>query len=371
MIRHAEVDGPRPVQPHEHTEAIALCNRVLRPNGPPTIAEEYPQVFARANAGNMWVITLEGRVVSHVATYASTLELAGGAQLRLGGISSVATEPSARHRGYASRLMEACCRQLDAQGCHFAVLWTEIHAFYERLGFTSLGAELLYRLTPADVRDVTTDADIEASRPAEADTLARLRAAVRPYTHRSPEEWAALRRIPKMQVWVARREGRPAAYLAVGKGEDFRNCCHEWAGDARDVLGLIAHAATRSRRREVILLAPDDAAPLNELLQRRNTPHIRTDLGMFRCLNPVATLDALRPTVEPLVGMPLALEPVDGQWRLHVGEAHVGPFTTEMFSALVLGPRKAMDIFLGPEDVCAALERGFPVPMFIWGLDSV
>ncbi len=371
MIRHAVVDGPRAVRPAEFAETLALCNRVLRPNGPPTIAEEYPLVLASANAAQLWIMTLDDRVVSHAGTYASAMTLDDRVTLRLGGVSSVATEPNARHRGYASRLVEACCADLQRRGCHFAVLWTEVHAFYQRLGFALLGAELLYRLSSHSLRSGGAGAETAAYTPADLDEVATLRAAVRPYTHRSRAEWQALLGIPKMQVWVARRGGRCVAYIVVGKGEDFRNCCHEWAGDADDVIRLLEHAAVQSRRREVILLTPDDAGPLNTTLQERGAPHIRTDLGMFRCLDPVGTLDAVRPMVEPRLGCSVGLEPAGEGWLLHVGETTVGPITTGDFSALLLGPRRATELLDAPPAVCAQLERGLPLPLFIWGLDSV
>lgn len=371
MIRHRTVEGPRPVRPGEAEQAVALCNRVLRPNGPPTIAEEYPRVFMPENAAHQWVITQDDRIISHAATYASTIELAGGATLRLGGLSSVATDPSARRRGYASQLVEACCQDLRAQGCHLAVLWTEVHAFYERLGFASLGSELLYRVPQSNLRRPMSDAELGPYTAADVEPMMALRAAVRPYTRRSETEWAAYLRIPKMQAWVARRGGRCVAYLIVGKGEDFRNCCHEWAGKADALISLLDYAAMQSPRRELILLAPEDSHPLNRALQQLGVPCIRTDLGMLRCLDPVATFEAVRPVLEPRIRASIALEPAGSSWRLRVGDATAGPMSTGEFSALLLGPRKAGDVLAAPPEVCAQLERALPLSLFIWGLDSV
>lgn len=371
MIRHTEKAGPAPVGATDFAETIALCNRVLRPQGPPTIADEYPHVLAPANADHMWIIKSRGRIVSHAATYASTMDVADGLTLRMGGVSSVATDPAFRHRGYASDLVRACCADLQAQGCHFAVLWTEVKAFYEKLGFRSLGSELLYRLTPADLRDVRGNAEIRAACAEDVDALRALRDAQRPVVRRTPAEWEAFLRIPKTQVWVSRRAGSPPAYLAVGKGEDFRNCAHEWAGPARDVVSLLAHATRRSLRRELILLAPDDAGPVNAELQERGTPHIRTDLGMFRCLDVAATAEAIGPWLEARIGARLAVEPEADRWRLRLGDATVGPVSRETFSELLLGPRRARTLLRVSPEVGHTLERALPLPLFIWGFDSV
>lgn len=371
MIRHEELEGPLPVSDADFTETIRLCNRVLRPQGPSSMAEEYPRVLSRENAAHMWVLRARGRIVSHAATYALTAHLDGDLRLQLGGISSVGTDPAFRHRGYASRLVDACVDDLRAQGCHFAVLWTEVKAFYERLGFASSGSELLYRLTPADLRGVKKRGEIAVFADDDLADVMALRTAEAPHVIRSRAEWLAYLRIPKSQVWVARRGGLCTAYVAVGKGEDFRNCAHEWAGDPDDLLALLAHATQRSIRRELILLAPDSASPLNAALQARGVPHILTELGMFRCLDPAATFAVVGPWLADRVGYPVQLSPSGQQWRLAIGETTVDPLSTDTLTALLLGPKRAHELLPAPAAVCRRLERALPLPLFLWGFDSV
>jgi len=91
--------------------------------------------------GTHLIATGSGEFLAHVAFY----ERAGalqGSPVRLACIEDVATDPTARGRGLATRLLKLAADRAGKQGLELGILWTMQPAFYERLGWRTWQGEL-------------------------------------------------------------------------------------------------------------------------------------------------------------------------------------------------------------------------------------
>ena len=83
--------------------------------------------------GGWHAIVTEAHVLSHVAVVARRIEV-GRRELNAGYVEAVATAPSARRHGHASRAMRAAMVVLRRE-FEVGALSTNVHRFYERLGW--------------------------------------------------------------------------------------------------------------------------------------------------------------------------------------------------------------------------------------------
>ena len=99
-----------------------------------SLAWRYPDLLREQNLANVHVRRHAGRIVSCCAvrrfTWTSDRERWTGAMIGL-----VYTAPQARGRGHAAHVLEDAVDALAAAGCDFAVLWSGLDGYYERLGW--------------------------------------------------------------------------------------------------------------------------------------------------------------------------------------------------------------------------------------------
>lgn len=79
----------------------------------------------------------DGRIVSAVQVVERRVYI-GSAELVMGGIGNVATDPDYRGRGLNTQLLKDIIRVMKREGMDFSVLFTGIHDFYARLGWRSV-----------------------------------------------------------------------------------------------------------------------------------------------------------------------------------------------------------------------------------------
>jgi N-acetylglutamate synthase-like GNAT family acetyltransferase len=364
-------DGPRAVKPEEYASAISLINRCLRPNGPPSILKEYPLVLGKENLTNMRVIVHEDRVVSHAAVYFQTLR-SGKLALQVGGIGSVATHPEFRGKGLASAVVEDCIRIMTEAGCHLAVLWTQRHSFYRRFGFESAGSEYLFQLNIENVRPA-------GRRPPEfipysLDYLPEIiniheRELLR--TERSRREYEVYFSLPKTKTLLAVREGNVTAYAVMGKGEDFPNCVHEWGGDSDDVLWVTRKMTSSTRDHEIIFLAPSEENEMTKLLQSASARRVFEYLAMMKVVN-AAELSSVISHHFFDKDLKFKIVPHKNEVSIELGNECARLANERMLVRLLFGPDRPAELLKEASSATSrALKNVFPIPLFIWGLDSV
>ena len=209
---------------------------------------DFPLVFAPDNYSNSRVIVEDGRIVSHAALWPRELFVAGE-RWKAAVIVSVATEPEYRRRGLAAALMQSLQSTLDANGFDFAILWTSVPDFYRKLGWelvtppgtiATIDSEIIDPPAGNIANDEFSVAAFDPVRHLGDVSAIHQQENVR-FT-RSGDQAKKLLTLPKIQVWVATRDGKVVAYLVHGQACNKRGLI-EYGGSAEGVSYLVRHVS--------------------------------------------------------------------------------------------------------------------------------
>jgi len=169
-------------------------------------------------------------------------------------------------------------------------------------------------------------------------------------------------------------EGAALAYAARGRGDDFPDVVHDWAGDSgalldcllalardRDAIGLLSSADLQPRN------APDGLVAALRIAGAHTQPR---PLAQVRLLDARAVWESATRGVEALSRVVIR----DRGDRIELA-ARAGAFELShaSFTRLVLGcgdePIAIPELFdRGERD---ALEARLPLPLYVWGFDSI
>jgi N-acetylglutamate synthase-like GNAT family acetyltransferase len=366
----AHFEGPRAPAPSERRSALKLLNSVLRPDGPSDILREYPLVLSEKNSDNMRVIVKRKEVVSHAAIYFSHL-CSGELTFRVGGIGSVATHPAYRGRGFAGAILRDCMRIMQENACQLSVLWTQRMDFYRTLGYEMAGSEFLFRAKASDFARIPCSCEIVpfSSRYLPAIEEIHEREGLR--TLRTLEEYEAYFTLPKATTLLATKNGTVTAYAVMGKGEDFRFCIHEWGGDTDDLLCLVREFAASSSIGEVLVLTPAARSEFTRRLEQLQLPKTFEYLAMMRVIDIQGLSALLQDHVSQKIGKQFGISDCDSGVRIRIGPEEA-LIQAQYLVRVLFGPDSASSILPSlTQDTRRILEKAFPIPLFIWGLDSV
>ncbi len=364
VFARPEAPQPRAPGPSELPALLGWLDTALRRGERGRLAREHPTVLDPMDPQAHRAVFQDARPVAHAACRLIEVRV-GDVATRLGMISLVYTDPAVRGLGHGSACVEACVAELHRRGAELAVLWSDQPTFYARLGFHPAGTQRLHLLDRRSVLASEPDpAGLEMASPRSDDwpILEALYAGRRVHAVRAPGDLERLARAPDCSLLVARRRGRPEAYAACGRGDDFRDVVHEWAGEPEAVLALLRHFVRR-RSRIAWMTGPTLEAP--EARIRAAGVVTRTDpFGLVRLLDPGLLWQRLA-----------ADDPGRRGTRL---EARGAGFRFEGPAGSVeLDGRSAVELLLGPpasgscpRDAGPGASFGRPWPLFVWGFDS-
>jgi len=355
--------APRAPSAEEKPRVLAWLDAGLR-RGEGTLAAEYPLALGPDAAAEQRVVFDGGAPAAHALLVRAEV-LARGRALRVGLIGSVYSDPARRGRGHAQACVRACLEAARAQGLALALLWSDLPDFYAKLGFVPAGRDVLLDVDAALLARAGAPAacDVGLPRPEEWAVLEALHAKKPVHVHRPAGALARFAAAPGTALAVARRGGRPVAYAALGRGDDFAGVVHEWAGDADGVLACLARfvAACGPVR---LLAGPEPEPPLPRLVGAGARVE-RRPLGLVHLLDARELWSAIAP--RPL--------PVRFASRGERVELSAGGATLLLPAAAALelcfgaGPSvlgEAVDDFAR-----SALAAALPWPLYVWGFDSV
>ena len=362
-------EGPRGTRPDEVDAMLATVNRIhrLEKGRPPSVAQDFPPIYAPENLDNVLIIKDGPTVVSSVGIWVNEVDL-GAARLRVGGINCLATLPEYRRHGLGARIMEAAHERMRALGCHVGLLGTLIVNWYRRLGWEHAGVSRSYRFDRGNIGllpPVAQGLEIRQRGPEAAEAALSLRKADRLGGVRSAavfRSWLSARGNPPLVF--AERGGTPIAYI-LPRGRTII----EWAGPGETVAALTRRwyeqtddptASTSAReggqpvlQDQLTFVAPGGGHAVLELLDRLRIPYSIGYAGMLYLLRPGEILAAF------------------GLADVRVREVGEG-FALERNRERVLLTRcLATKHFFGPERVCDFAEDIIPLPFWQWPLEHV
>lgn len=215
-------------------EALAFFEGHLRANSPCRLVDEYPLIFRPEHLDRILVKRMNGEIVAGLGMLPRQIEIEGGVIAKALFVGSVVTDPRARLQGYQRELFHAIEEVAEREDVDLLMLWSSQIDFYHKLGFFLGGLQATWSNHMGQVRLGAKSPQPAKMAPENFELSAKHFRAFesRPMcVKRTFDEFRLLSRIPQMRIAVTEN-----AYAILGKGEDFRNVIHEWAGPASEVL---------------------------------------------------------------------------------------------------------------------------------------
>ncbi|MGA0162844.1 MAG: GNAT family N-acetyltransferase [Bdellovibrionota bacterium] len=201
-------------------------------------------------------------------------------------VGSVVTHPGFRQQGHQKDLFHVLSNACFQADLDFIVLWSNQLDFYHKLGFFLGGVQVSWsnQIPIKIAKDEIQVQFSDAANLAWRSDFFKFFEQKRMRSKRTEEEMSKLFRIPRMKVFYT-----DEAYALVGKGEDFQDICHEWAGSSEHVLACLQAAWREQPDLRIlspgVLHSPDELAVVEAL--EKNAFESRLEyLGLLRILSP-------------------------------------------------------------------------------------
>ena len=242
------------------------------------IFEFAPLLYNEANVVNLRVVRDGRKIVGHAGICVRPIRWRGQL-LQAGLIGGVCAREELRGQGIGTLVMQDVAEHMAELGLDFGVLWTGSQAFYERLGWRTMGGISMMRVEEAPGQaECCCELMLLAESPFRPEDCHRLHAeAARSEVVRTPEETQVLMNAAGRVTWLALEGGRLSGYATL-TGDTIR----EIEGDAEVCITLIEHAACEGARRCVFALNDPRIAAVEEALP---VDLVRSPLGMFLIVN--------------------------------------------------------------------------------------
>lgn len=359
-------------------EVIRFLDANLRPGQPWSIADEYPTSLAKSNRHNMRVIAEEGRILSHAVFRPMIIKTPIGV-FKAAGIGSVVTAPNERGRGLSTTIIESCLEGAAGADCDFAILWTDLFDFYRRMDFELAGSEVSVLLSQKSFLEMAlkTGTDPKAgfkfldSNKIAPEAMLRIYQSHTVNSHRSQDDIRLGLSIPNSRIATAwDNQGRMAAYAVIGKGADLDGYIHEWGGSVSALVGLFQHLL-ETEKRDLRLIAPAHSTALLAKLQEFGCQEHRGYLGMIRILKTDSLFSKIKRHARAIGISDLVLETDGTTFKFGFQNQIYKTDSKRDLVQLLFGPEKPSQ--LGKIDPATAkvLDRVLPIPLWVWGWDSV
>lgn len=360
---------PRPPRDDEKSELIQFLSEQLRPNVSWSIADEYPLAVTPSNFHNIRLIREEDKILS-VAVMKPVIAKTLAGLFRITAIGSVVTEPNQRGQGLSHKVLEDCIQAAATGGSDFAILWTDLYDFYRKLGFELAGREVSMAL---DVQLPITASELrfECTNRIDPQAVLRLYSKHTCGIVRTAEDVRKFLAIPNSRVFTAwGTDNQLKAFAVEGKGVDLQGYIHEWAGDVDSLISLFSFA--QSKNQEILtVLSPAHAVNLINRLEGFGCKRFDGILGMIRILNPIQFMFKIKKHFRSIGVDGVVFEHRDDQYYIgYEGEIFKTDSSADVVR-LVFGPHKASDLYPFKGKMKEIFESTFPLPLWIWGWDSV
>lgn len=345
------MEGPRPPSVSEFPGVVEFLDAKLRPESQWSIAQEYPTALSPSNLHNMRIITDGDRVLSH-AVMKPLLVKTPHVVLKVAAIGSVVTAEDCRGQGLSTRILESCLLEAQQQNCDIAVLWTDLHDFYRRIGFELAGYEESYKITE-QLEVHGAKLTFRMTSQVDPEAVYRLMQKHTVMTHRTLDEVRRFLQIPNSRLYTAwSLDGRLEAFAVEGKGADLQDYIHEWSGGVSSLLQLF-NFILMTKQKEFTIIAPHHSRSLGQALQARNVQHQQRPLGMIKPLAREPLTQKIMRAIGPQQNLPFDIRQLSDAEFTHLV---FGPHDTELETLLCEFPR---------------LSEVLPLRFWLWGWDSI
>lgn len=364
------LEGPRAPDQKELPRIIEFLDQTLRPQGTWSIADEYPSALGSQNIHNMRIIANEDQVISH-AVMRPLIVKTPSVIFKVGTIGSVVTSDSFRNQGHSSKVLDDCLNLAKQQLCDVALLWTNLYDFYRKLGFELAGQEVSF-VFEKELQGVSSEGlRFSQERNVSPEAIWRLYSQHTVSSVRSPEEIRKFLSIPKTQLYTAwNSQNQLMAFAVEGKGADLTGYIHEWGGQITPLLSLLAHIRN-TRQQPVTMIVPAHSSNLIQRLRPYASLENLGYLGMIKILNFNQLASKVKRAFRAEGLHQVVLEQRENHYLLGYKKEL---YTLEGDTALVqllFGPARISEMPNFDEETRQALGKLLPLPLWVWGWDSI
>lgn len=285
----ADYEFLKPMGPRQIAARDRMLVESLRPGKPADypIAAEYPLVLgpdapeSSICVARKGVAPENGGFLAHANLWMRMMAPVdpqpGVPAVKLALVGNVATDSKEQGRGWMRTLLGEIERQARERGADAIVLWSDLEAFYTKMGFEPGGSEFRITLSAKDLRRCgrptlwVPDGYRTGQLPVEmVQRMLHLRSLGfnKPFfqMERSVAEFVELLKIPDLALFVGHGESsgmsapgvRPVDFFfIIGKGMDMQGVIHEWGTtDMNLLMGAAGVVAEHAELEEMMILVP-------------------------------------------------------------------------------------------------------------------
>jgi GNAT superfamily N-acetyltransferase len=324
-----------------------------------------------------WVISREGRPVSHLRLIDNTLSLYG-CRVKIASIGGVCTHPDHRGRGIASALLEHCMKAAARARASLALISGD-RGLYRRAQAVDAGPTFRAVLAPDSI---DAPARAPTARPAAPDdwcSCARLYQSEPIRFLRSGDFFArAFSGRARRGGWVIEWAGDVVGYVLLSRywgspRGDRRRRVAEYAGSRAALVDALPSLLEAGDLRQIEFQGPSCDRELARLFERQGLELFASTIDdhTIRLLDLPRLMQRLRPYVDARLrsaqARRLAVQQRDGDCTFALGEEAVD-LDLARSAALVLGGPKAPQV---EGELGRALASLFPLPLPLPGMNYV
>ena len=365
------MQGPRIPAEKELSHVLDFLNKTLRNGSNWSISAEYPTALTSSNLHNIRIITENEQIVSH-AVLKPLIIKSPYLIYKVGAIGSVVTDESHRSQGLSTQILNNCIEEAKNQSCDIAILWTSLFDFYRKLGFELAGTEISLVIDENTKLPETPELRYSSDPRVSPEALYRLYSQHSVNTVRSIDEMKKFLAIPNTKVYTAwEPNGQLAAFAIEGKGADLTGYLHEWGGGVSKLLGLFNFIRKTQPNHSFTVITPRHAQNLITQLQTAGALYNEGFLGMIKILNFDQLATKIKRAFRAEGVADIVLERTPAGILFGIG--------TELFTLsdqsdiirFIFGPVDihALDMF--SETAKLKLAKILPLPLWVWGWDSI
>lgn len=363
------LEGPRAPDQQELTRIIDFLDQTLRPESGWSIASEYPTALGMNNLHNMRIISEQENVVSH-AVMKPLIVKTPSVIFKVGTIGSVVTLDSHRNQGHSSKVLSDCLQIAQDQLCDVALLWTNLYDFYRKLGFELAGQEISF-VFDKDLPVPTEGLRFSNEKNVSPEAIWRLYSQHTVCSVRSPEEIRKFLAIPNTQLYTAwNSQNQLMAFAVEGKGADLTGYLHEWGGQVSSLVSLISHIK-KTKGSNLTIIIPAHSQNLISRLRPYASVENLGYLGMIKILNFNQLASKIKRAFRAEGIHHIVLEKHENHFLLGIGRDLYTIDDESTLIQLLFGPAQISKMDSFSEETRQSLGRLLPLPLWVWGWDSI
>ncbi len=363
------MQGPRSPEAHELKLVVDFLNDNLRGNNSWPITSEYPTALSAHNIHNMSIITEDEKIISH-AVLKTLIIKTPLAIFKIGAIGSVVTDPQHRHQGHSRKNIENCIELAHRQDCDLVILWTDQFDFYRKFGFELAGYDCSYILEKgAPIQNKTLR--FVSGNNVDPEALQKIYAQHTVHALRNTEDFRQFLKIPNSHLFTAwNQQNRLLAYAVEGKGADLVNYVHEWGGQSDALIDLF-HYIQNEKQSPLTIMTPHHSKNLHQKLCGITGFKHDGFLGMLKFIK----LDQVLVKVKNA----FRAEGYENIVFEKQNNSVVFGFGTDLYTLenesdlmqLLFGPLQAKSMDFLSTETQEKLSQLLPLPLWVWGWDSI